>query len=95
MTELQRGAMDATQPRRYQEFLKEHEAFQQRCRLWHSSQRGFVAVLDGEVVDEDDDEFALAARIEADYPARFVLIRRLNEPSGLVERFESPESGRE
>lgn len=51
----------------------------------------FVAVRDGQVIDVDDDEFALARRIEQGYRGTFVLIRQVlaNQPGG--DRLESPE----
>jgi hypothetical protein len=50
----------------------------------------FVAVSGGQVIDKDEDEFTLAARVERTHRDRFVLIRRVSQR--MTQDFlESPE----
>ena len=50
----------------------------------------FVAVHNGQVIDEDGDEFALAERIERGYRGEFVLIRRVSGDRAQ-DHLDSPE----
>jgi len=60
-------------------FELELAAFQKALPSLLKSHPGkYVAMLGGEIVDEDNDEFALAGRIEDRYPKQFVLIRRVS-----------------
>lgn len=49
----------------------------------------FVAVKSGCIVDRDQNEIALATRVEAKHPREFVLIRQVKEQS--EEHLSSPE----
>jgi hypothetical protein len=49
----------------------------------------FVAVKNGCIVDRDQEEMALATRVEQKYPREFVLIRQVKEQS--EEHLPSPE----
>ena len=52
----------------------------------------FVAVYQGQVIDEDEDEFALARRMEVSHRRDFVLIRRVCEEEE-EDNMLSPEAG--
>jgi len=59
-------------------FHRELAAFESFLPDLLRRQRGrFVAVFRGSVVDEDEDEFALARRMEVGHRNDFVLIRRV------------------
>lgn len=75
----------------YADFLREEAAFERLLpELLKSVPDRFVAVLDGKVIDQDKNEFALAERLSGEYPERFVLIRRVScEPCD--DYFDSPE----
>ena len=72
-------------------FLRESAAFERLLPALLDVVPGrFVAVLDGRVIDQDEDEFSLAERVIGHYPKRFVLIRRVSRES-FEEYLESPE----
>jgi len=59
-------------------FQRERTAFQQFLPLLLKTHVGrYVALADGNLVDEDKDEIKLAKRIEQRYRNRFVLIRQV------------------
>ena len=85
--EAQPTAMDVSQ----QDFLRESEAFERVLPSLLQTRAGrFVAVLNGQIIDEDEEEFALAERMERDHRSEFVLIRRVSRDA-IEDHFESPE----
>jgi hypothetical protein len=74
------------------EFEREDAAFEQMLPELLASKSGrFVALLHGQIIDEDADEFALATRIQASYRGVFVLIRQVTRHRVTKRYFESPE----
>ena len=59
--------------------------------LLKSSKGKFVAIRNQEIIDEDDNEFALARRIELSYRGKFVLIRQVLPSRPAYDLLESPE----
>jgi len=76
----------------HEEFQRETSAFDALLPgLLESSLAGaFVAVSGGQVIDKDEDEFALAARVERTHRDRFVLIRQVSQRT-TQDFLESPE----
>ena len=61
-----------------QEFLRESQAFKTLLPTLLKTRQGrFVALYKGEVIDEDEDEFALAKRMEISHRSEFILVRRV------------------
>jgi len=72
-------------------FLRESDAFDRLLPDLLRTRRGrFVAIHNGQVIDEDMDEFVLAERVERSFRDRFVLIRRVSE-FAQEDFLESPE----
>jgi hypothetical protein len=73
-------------------FDREKAAFDRMLAALLASHSGkFVAVQGGQVIDMDDDEFALAQRIERDHRGEFVLIRQVLPSQADEDFLESPE----
>lgn len=71
-------------------FLRESAAFERLLPDLLRTRAGlFVAVKDGQVIDEDADEFALARRVEEHHRSEFVLIRGVSEDE-IEDRLGSP-----
>jgi len=69
----------ASQRSLQEEFLREAQAFEALLPTLLKTRPGrFVAVYKGEVIDEDEDEFELAERIETSHRSDFVLVRRVS-----------------
>jgi seryl-tRNA synthetase len=51
----------------------------------------FVAILNGTVVDHDEDEFRLVKRLYRKYPNDYVLIREVKKEPPVIFALESPE----
>ena len=72
-------------------FEREAAAFQALLPTLLQDRPGkFVAVLNAQIVDEDDDEFALAARLERTHRSQFVLVRQISLNT-TEDYLESPE----
>ena len=72
-------------------FERENAAFQSLLPTLLQDRPGkFVAVLNGQIIDEDADEFALAARLERTHRSQFVLIRQVSLNT-TEDYLESPE----
>lgn len=95
--ELPTGRIDTESPRSHETvvgeaFRREMGAFELILPdLLRTHLGKFVAVFRGRVVDHDDDEFALARRVERDWRNDFVLIQRV-PPLEAEDHMESPES---
>lgn len=64
----------------YKDFEKESAAFDRMLpELLKSKANRFVAVYGGQVIDEDEDQFALGRRIHRQYRDAFVLIQQVLE----------------
>jgi hypothetical protein len=75
-----------------QEFIRDSRAFDALLPALLGTRLGrFVAIYKGEMIDEDEDEFALARRMEVSHRSEFVLVRRVctGEPE---EHMQSPEA---
>lgn len=75
-----------------QDFLRESRAFKTLLPGLLETRPGrFVAVYKGEVIDEDEDEFELARRIEVSHRSEFVLVRRVceDEPEDCMQTPEA------
>jgi hypothetical protein len=74
-----------------QGFRREFDAFQRLLPGLLNTQLGrFVAVHNGQIIDEDEDEFALAERVERAHRSEFVLIRQVLQDLP-EEHLNSPE----
>lgn len=60
------------------------------AELWEKYPQQFVAIYQGQVVDHDDDEWALLTRLELSHPDDIVLVRQVQPelPGDLI--FHSP-----
>jgi hypothetical protein len=73
-------------------FEREDSAFYQLLPdLLKTTKDKFVAIRDQRVIDEDDDEFELARRMELAYRGKFVLIRQVLPSQPAFDLLESPE----
>ncbi len=71
--------------------LREIEAFRAMHEQLVEEYIGeYVAVYQGEVVDHDPDPVALSLRVQAQYPGKTVLRRKVELRPELVVRFRSP-----
>ena len=78
--------------REFAAFEREVAAFERLLPALLESQEGnYVAVLDGQVIDADADEFALARRMLRTHRGQFVLIRRVSHDQPPEDYLESPE----
>ncbi len=76
----------------FKDFQRELSAFRRMLpTLMRTCPGEFVAVLNGDVVDRDKDEFELAERICNNYTNQFVLIREVKEEILDTVALESPE----
>jgi hypothetical protein len=57
--------------------------------LWRQIPGHYVAIHNGQLVDQDVDKRALLARIEAKYPVQFVLLRGVERTPEREYRFPS------
>ena len=74
------------------DFERETAAFERMLpEMLATKERRFVAILDGQIIDEDEDQFALAFRMERDYRDKFVLIRQVLPGEEPVDHLSSPE----
>jgi len=90
---IDKEAQEASGDRGDEAFRQEELAFAGMLpRLLRTHCGRFVAVHHGRIIDTDEDEFALARRIEDNHRSEFVLIRRV--ASGIPTDYflESPES---
>lgn len=63
----------------------EREAFLRlHPELWEKYPEQYVAISGGQLVDHDADKIALLARIEAQYPGVFVLVRQVQPEAEIV-----------
>jgi hypothetical protein len=73
------------------EFQREENAFLRMLpSLLRTNYGKFVAVVDGRLTDEDDDEIVLAERVERKFRTRLVLIRRVIQGE-IQDHIPSPE----
>ena len=85
--EAEPSQRDAAEPA----FALESRAFERLLPHLLQTRAGmFVAIRNGQVIDEDADEFDLASRVEQNHRSEFVLIRRVIRDL-VVEHLESPE----
>lgn len=76
----------------YREFQRDSQAFEALLpTLLTTRPTRFVAIYKGELIDEDEDEFALARRMEDLHRSEFVLIRRVCEDGEPEDLMQSPE----
>jgi hypothetical protein len=74
------------------EFVQDVTAFEQLLPGMLQTMPGhFVAIRHGKIVDSDEDEFALAERVERAFRGHFVLIRPVCQ-NIYDDRLESPEA---
>lgn len=85
---------EAQHPRRdpYEEaFRREMSAFERMLPgLLRTHEGLYVAVLDENIIDDDTDELALAARLEQSHRNEFVLVRKVSSQK-VQDYMESPE----
>lgn len=71
--------------------LREAAAFREmHPALWRDYPDRHVAILDGQLVDHDDDPVALLQRVRQNYPGRTVLRRKVGPTPEKVLHFRSP-----
>lgn len=74
------------------DFENEDDAFRELLpTLLRTHTERFVAIQEGKVIDEDEDEIALARRLEQKHRGRFVLLRKVTQQVNHDAYFESPE----
>ncbi|RIK53010.1 MAG: hypothetical protein DCC57_09020 [Chloroflexi bacterium] len=59
------------------------------AQLWQQYPGHYVALHNGQLVDHDSDKHALLARIQAQFPDQFVLVRRVEATPEREYRFPS------
>ena len=71
--------------------LREAAAFREmHPDLWHDYPGRHVAILDGQLVDHDEDPVALLQRVRQNYPGRTVLRRKVGPAPESILHFRSP-----
>ncbi len=71
--------------------LREAAAFREmHPTLWRNYPGRHVAILDGQLVDHDQDPIALLQRVRQNYPGRTVLRRKVGPAPEKVLQFRSP-----
>lgn len=77
-------------PERMQ-LLREQQAYEaMHEELWANYPYQFVAIINGEVVDRDEDEVALFERREQNFPEQVVLIKQITETPVTTLHVRSP-----
>ncbi len=73
-------------------FEREEDAFHRMLPcLINTHAAMFVAVCDGQVIDQDEDEFVLASRTYRKHGTQFILIRQVTEKGPRDDHLSSPE----
>jgi hypothetical protein len=86
------GATPSSQDPRLRDYEKEDMAFQRLLpQLLRDRPGKFVAIRNGEIIDEDMDEIGLARRLQREHRNEFVLVRQVTSKTGSEDYLESPE----